>query len=140
MERLFFHNRYDADSAAELVKLDDDVIVYDVFGTARHKLPKGFDIQEYPYMVDRYIDFAQPMEIKAGTTALLEFKCMDYKDNPLTDEDRVFVVTVNNERYVDRPEKGKVQVALECEEPGVVDIEIRARNYLPFSVLLEVSQ
>ena len=46
MERLFFHNRYDADSAAELVKLDDDVIVYDVFGTARHKLPKGFDIKE----------------------------------------------------------------------------------------------
>lgn len=139
MQRMFFHNKYDIKSTEILDALDDDVIVYDVFGENRYNLPKDISIRTLPYMIDRYIDF-EPGTYTAGVSFILEFSCMDYLANIITDEDRAFTVTIGGRAYQAKPENGKLLVELTCDEPHTVDITINAENYLPFSTSLVVSE
>ncbi len=131
MQRLFFHNQHDKESREILETLKDDVKVYDVFGADRYSLPEGIRLTALPYMVDKYIDFKPAGPYMATVPFVLEFNCMDYLDQFVT-EKNVFRVLVNSEPYDVVSEKGNIQIELTCPEATVINIQIEGPGYLPF--------
>ncbi len=132
MQRLFFHNQHDKESREILETLKDDVKVYDVFGADRYSLPEGIRLTALPYMVDKYIDFKPAGPYAATVPFVLEFNCMDYLDQPASDEVGVFRVLINGRPYDLIPEKGVIQIEFTCPEATVINIQIEGPGYLPF--------
>ncbi len=137
MQRIFFHNQHDKESREILQTLKDDVKVYDVFGVDRYSLPADIKLTILPYMVDKYIRFTPAGPYMATVPFVLEFNCMDYLDQFVT-EKNVFRVLVNSEPYDVVSEKGNIQIELTCPEATVINIQIEGPGYLPFQTEVEV--
>ena len=137
MQRMFFHNQHDKESSAILATLDGTVLVYDVFGEDKQNLPENIKLTILPYMVDKYIRFTPAGPYMATVPFVLEFNCMDYLDQFVT-EKNVFRVLVNSEPYDVVSEKGNIQIELTCPEATVINIQIEGPGYLPFQTEVEV--
>ena len=92
MQRMFFHNQHDKESREILQYLKNDVKVYDVFGADRYSLPADIKLTILPYMVDKYIRFTPAGQYMATVPFVLEFNCMDYLDQFVTEKNDVLNV------------------------------------------------
>lgn len=132
MQRMFFHNRHDAASREILKNFDEDVLVYDVFGDDRHNIPNDIHLCVLPYTIDRYISFTPEQFYLVGEPLVLEFKCMDYKNNFLDGVNSTFDVTMCGVRYNTDAVNGIIQIQVECPEEQTIEIQINGFGYLPF--------
>ena len=132
MQRIFFHNRHDKTSREILTTLDETVRVYDVFDTDRYTLPVDIPLSSVPYMVDKYISFADGSPYTAGIPFTLDFNCMDYLDQPVLAEDGNFLLIVDGVAYNETPTGGVIQLEITCAEARVLSISISGPGYLPF--------
>lgn len=139
MQRMFFHNQHDKDSRDILDALDDDVIVYDVFNMNRLDLPPGIELSVLPYMVDKYISFVPAEQYTVDTPFILTFKCMNYLDEHLTDENSTFRINVNGIDYDYDALDGKIEMELTCPDELDINIQIKGDGYLPFKTVVSIS-
>lgn len=138
MQRLFFHNRHDAESRAVFETLDLDVRVYDVFGADRYKLPQEIRLTALPYMVDKYFALLPGGPYLVDTPFELEIVCKDYQDNTVTEEAGQINVTIDGMSYSVNPENGICYVDIECPEPRTVTVVIEGSGYLSLEAEVEV--
>ncbi len=134
MKRMFFHNQHDIKSTEMLDSLEGEVVVYDVF--ARDKIPADIKLTTLPYLIDKYISFT-PGTYVANEPFALQFKCMDYLDNPVNETGKLRVV-VGDMRKSAVPENGVLQVEVVCEEEQSLPVTVTGPGYLPLNTQIEV--
>ncbi|MBW2672762.1 MAG: hypothetical protein JRD89_04990 [Deltaproteobacteria bacterium] len=137
MQRMFFHNQYDAESRKVLATLDSDVLVYDVFGKDRHNLPDNIRLTFLPYFIDKCIKLETPLPCVVGTF-VLQFRCYDYKDNHITMENSLFKISIDGKVYDVKADDGIIEVEIDCPDPTKIETKIEGYGYLPFETEIEV--
>ncbi len=138
MQRLFFHNKHDAESRAVFETLDPDVKVYDVFGPDRYKLPQEIRLTALPYMVDKYFALSPGGPYLVDTPFELEIVCRDHQDKTVTGEAGQISVTIDGMSCSVTPENGICYVDIKCPEPRTVALKIEGSGYLPLEAEVEV--
>jgi hypothetical protein len=141
MHRIFFHNRHDKNSKTELDALPEGVQVIDVFGG--DNIPDSIRVSRLPYLIDKQIvlDSVSPSPPVVGDISL-QFNCLDYEDQLITDESGCFAVTIDygtGVQAVDSyAESGALSLELNCPIEKTITIRIEKDGYLPFEYVLEV--
>lgn len=139
MQRLLFHNPHDRNSI-DFISLYIGLSDVDIINPTYDKsnIPDGITISTLPYLIDRQIVLTSSPPYLTPTITL-QFECRDYQDNLLINEDKTFLLDIQNIcTYNIQPENGIIIIELNCPIPKTLHLRLEADGYYPWESDIEV--
>ena len=159
MKIMFFHNRYDQESAKALEQYLNDptctVEVYDVFAFPPPKIPDKVRVWRYPFIITKQFVVLEPdsltPQVAAGTPLTVKLGCFTLDGapaDPSTESGRLFHVYVNGVLYSDEASPETVDIAgaqvpvltftFNTSTSGGLHLRVEAEEYMPFDEVFQV--
>ena len=139
MNRIFFHNRHDKNSTAQLSELPEGTTVVDLFGG--DPIPEGVRLSVLPYLIDKELELATPGPFVLGEIAL-SWNALDSEGNAPSNHVTFQVLIDGEDQGEAILEEGVLEILLEAESPGEIALALLndVDGFMPWQGKIQIEE